>query len=333
MQLDSFHALIQTAKERADQHAELLRRNESLTRYVLIDPLLRELGWDTGNPDEVIAEYSAGRGRADYAFITDGKPVIMIEAKSLGSNLHDSGLTQGITYCVDTGTPYFAVTDGMKWEVYETFKPVQTDEKILIAFDLASMMPSEAVFKALVLWKRNIQSGILTTPQTPIVNTFPQVDVVPPRPPIIEEGEVPFITRDQLRALPEGDVALYPSHPSGVEFLVANNAWGFIRISRIPKYFALYISQPVYEVQYFAEIEGVLDPSKETLPTGLQNVEGTGHRDPGKKLITFKQGRMWKLADPITYGIPRRPGKAPQNLQFHQLSKLANAATLDDLRA
>ena len=30
--------------------SDRLHKSESLTRYVLIDPLLRELGWDTEKP-------------------------------------------------------------------------------------------------------------------------------------------------------------------------------------------------------------------------------------------------------------------------------------------
>ena len=78
MQLDNLHAFIQTIVELADRHAEALRKSERLTRYALIDPLLRGLGWDTGNPDEVRPEYSAGRGRVDYALMSSGEPVIMM---------------------------------------------------------------------------------------------------------------------------------------------------------------------------------------------------------------------------------------------------------------
>ena len=73
--LDSLHTLIETINKYAEQHSERFKRSEWLTRYALIDPLLRELGWDTANPDEVIPEYQAGRGRADYALINDAKPV------------------------------------------------------------------------------------------------------------------------------------------------------------------------------------------------------------------------------------------------------------------
>jgi len=75
-------------------------------------------------------------------------------------------------------------------------------------------------------------------------------------------------------------------------------------------------------------VEDVIDPADQDSP-----VVGTEHSSyqPGKKLITLKQGKLWKLADPIIFGEPRR-GKAPQGLQYHALSKLANAVSLDDLK-
>ena len=123
--------------------------------------------------------------------MSDGEPVIMIEAKSLGSNLHDSTLTQGLTYCVDTATPYFAVTDGMKLIIYDAFKRVQTEDKIIINFDLASMVPSEVVLKALVLWRRNLQSGSLATSHVPLVS--PQAVAAIPHTPLMSPQAVTVI--------------------------------------------------------------------------------------------------------------------------------------------
>ena len=56
-----------------EEHGSELRQSEALTfRYALIDPLLRELGWDTTDPALVIPEYQSGNGRADYALIVSG---------------------------------------------------------------------------------------------------------------------------------------------------------------------------------------------------------------------------------------------------------------------
>ena len=341
MQLDDLHELVQTLKDHSLTYADRLRRNEALTRYTLIDPFLRELGWDTGNPAQVIPEYQSGGVRADYALIHEGRPIIMIEAKSLGSNLHDTALIQGITYCVGEGTPYFAVTDGMIWEVYETFKQVPTEQKLLTRFDLASTPSTEAVLSSLVFWRLNVESRNLATAGYPIVvpPEEPPVVVQPPpqEPPVVVQrprhpADLPNISRNELKSMPAGEVGLYPSKPSGIDFLTANQAWGFVRISRVPRYFAIYISQPVFEVQFIGEVDRILDPTVDNIPD-LEHTEGTSRDRPGRKLITFKEGRLWRLTEPITYGIPNTPGKAPQNLQFHQLSKFVDSATLDDLRA
>lgn len=141
-----------------------------LLRYSLIDPLLRELGRDTGDPDQVQPEYRVGTGRAEYALLRDGSPVAMVEAKSLGTSLTDS---------------------------------------------------------ALALWRRNVVSDSIASAHVPS-----------------------------------------PSKPNGREFLKAHNAWGFPRIAQSPKYLALYISKPAYEIQYFGEIDRVIDPANEDSPVG-----------------------------------------------------------------
>ena len=128
MPLEGLLALVERLRERIDAHGAALRGSEALTRDALIDPLLRELGWDTSDPDMVVPEYSSGGGRADYALLSSGKPVMMVEAKSLGSPLQKA-VEQGIHYCLMQGTSYFSVTDGRRWEVYETHKPVPIEEK------------------------------------------------------------------------------------------------------------------------------------------------------------------------------------------------------------
>ena len=168
MPLESLLELIQTLSHRIDQHGPALRQSEALTRYALIDPLLRELGWDTANPARVIPEYRSGNGRADYALMNNGSPAMMLEAKSLGTPLQDTVLSQGINYCLMEGTGYFAVTDGRLWEIYETHKPVPIDEKRIVSFDLKDN-PTQVCLKALALWRHGIESGQVSVAQIPVV--------------------------------------------------------------------------------------------------------------------------------------------------------------------
>ena len=121
MPLDDLFTLIHELRERIDAHGDDLRKSEPLTRYALIDPLLRALGWNTADPALVVPEYKSGGGSADYALLGNGKPLMMVEAKRLGTLLGDV-VGQVIGYCLIQGTEHFAVSDGSRWEVYETRK-------------------------------------------------------------------------------------------------------------------------------------------------------------------------------------------------------------------
>ena len=106
--------LIQQLRERAKEHEDLLRANESLVQHVLIDPLLRGLGWDTEDPHHMVPVQTipvgGSKGRPDYTLFQDGKRVLFIGAKALGRS---EDLDQHISYCVSQGVPYFAATDGV----------------------------------------------------------------------------------------------------------------------------------------------------------------------------------------------------------------------------
>ena len=169
MPLESLHALVETLRQRIERHRSALSGSEWLTRYTIIDPLLRELGWDTEDPELVIPEYSSGGGRADYALLSNGRPAVMVEAKKLGESLSLSVISQVLNYCLIEGTAHFAITDGRRWEIYETHKPVPISEKQVASFDLLDASPSDVCLKALALWHQNIASGKVGTAHTPVV--------------------------------------------------------------------------------------------------------------------------------------------------------------------
>ena len=164
--------LLVRLRERIQLHSDVLRQSEMLTRYVLVDPLLRELGWDTEDPEQVRPEYRSGPGSADYALFSNGKHQVMVEEKKLDTPLQD-GLSQGINYSVQHGTPYFVVTDGRRWEIYETHKTVPIDDKRIVAFDLVAHNPAEVVLSSLSLWRPNIETGNVNKPLHPLVEQSP----------------------------------------------------------------------------------------------------------------------------------------------------------------
>ena len=190
MPLDSLHVLVKTLKERIATHGPALRASEALTRYALIDPLLRELGWDTANPSLVIPEYQSGNGRADYALLgNDGNPAMMVEAKSLGSSLRDAALSQGIQYCLEKGTKHFALTDGSIWEIYETHRPVPIEEKRVIEIDLSRQPTTQVCLQALALWRPSLEEGSADAGLAPLIQPKVRSDALEPTTPVQDEHE------------------------------------------------------------------------------------------------------------------------------------------------
>lgn len=160
MPRESLLQLIETLRERIEAHGAVLSDGEMPTRYALVDPLLRELGWNTSDPTMVIPEYRAGAGTPDYALFADGRLRLVVEAKKLWAPLGDPVLSQVTKYSQRSGSTYFAATNGAHWKVYRT-----SSRKLLAEFTIGKWQaglwarntpPSETVEecrKAIPLWR------------------------------------------------------------------------------------------------------------------------------------------------------------------------------------
>lgn len=174
MWLDDLTELVGTLKERIEKHGDVLSKNETATRYALIDPLLTALGWDLQDPGQVRTEYNPDgerRRRSDYTMFTGGdkrKSQLVIEAKKLGTRISGEIVKQTIGYCIDEGIPYFVVTNGGDWEIYPTFGEghIPIKEKRIVDFSLTD--PAQTtVMKMLWLWRGNFES------ESPIMSVVP----------------------------------------------------------------------------------------------------------------------------------------------------------------
>ncbi len=112
-------------KESANEYKTTLSKNEAATRAVLIDPILRALGWNTANTHMVEFEKSFEQVRADYALNDfNGDTRIIIEAKALDTNLNQKNLLFGIVnYVYRFQLEDIFLTDGLIWEHFEEFNP------------------------------------------------------------------------------------------------------------------------------------------------------------------------------------------------------------------
>ena len=223
MPLEKLLLLVETLKARIEKHGDALKGSEALTRYTLIDPLLRALGWDTADPSLVIPEFKSGKGWADYALLEgDGKPAMMIEAKSLGTPLHDEARTKGITYCIALGTKYFALTDGNRWEIYETYRAVPIDEKLIVEFNVTTQLAAEVCLQALALWRPSLEAGRAVPGYPPLIQPEPTLShATEPRTVPAETASVISIEKDWQ---PLSKIQPPKGAPSPVEILFPDNS-------------------------------------------------------------------------------------------------------------
>ncbi len=125
------------------------RSLEWQTRYYLVDPLLRALGWDTDCPREVRVEWPVpGGGRADYAlFAPSGSndpehlyvPKALIEVKRRRSNLLVEAKPQVTGYVIrwPNMAGLAVITDGMTWHFYHAEGGRLTNRDPVAALDLS----------------------------------------------------------------------------------------------------------------------------------------------------------------------------------------------------
>ena len=111
------------------RYHENLKRNEIQTRASLIDPMLRVIGWDVSNPDEVVQETGRGAGVADYALKdrNTGMPLLLLESKSLNTDL-GKAREQVAQYCYGEAVRSAIITDGDDWVLLDIDGDVFDDE-------------------------------------------------------------------------------------------------------------------------------------------------------------------------------------------------------------
>ena len=107
--------------------------NEQNTKTALIDPILRALGWDVGDLEQVEQEYKR-RPRdkpVDYALLVMRTPRLFVEAKALGQDVSDrKWANQIMGYASVAGVEWVVITNGEEYRIYNACAPVPIEEKL-----------------------------------------------------------------------------------------------------------------------------------------------------------------------------------------------------------
>jgi hypothetical protein len=110
--------------------------NEQNTKAALITPILRALGWDLEDVDEVCHEYRrlSADNPVDYALLILRTPRLFVEAKPLDANLDDRHWAdQILVYAMHAGVEWVVLTNGDEYRIYNSHALVPFEQKLFRA--------------------------------------------------------------------------------------------------------------------------------------------------------------------------------------------------------
>ena len=131
--MPNLHQVLAQVRKRIDQNRGKRSMNEQNTKATLVEPVLRALGWDTEDVEEVAREYKRKRADkpVDYALLELRTPRLFVEAKALGMHLDDrKWASQIMGYASVAGVEWIVLTDGDEYRIYNSHATVAVEEKI-----------------------------------------------------------------------------------------------------------------------------------------------------------------------------------------------------------
>lgn len=123
------------------------RISEQDTKGSMIEPILASLGWDTSDLEEVRREYKHNPKDlpVDYAFLSQGKPIMFVEAKAIGHGIDEhKWMSQIVNYANSAGVEICVLTNGDEYRVFNTHAKVPVEEKQIARISLVDDDPQKA---------------------------------------------------------------------------------------------------------------------------------------------------------------------------------------------
>ena len=151
--------------------------DEAAIKATAIEPILRELGWDVTDPDEVRREYSVGSRSVDYALFCDDTLRVFIEAKRGGESL-ERHQEQLVRYAFDEGVEIAILTNGATWWFFLPIRAVSWERRKVATLELNQQDSTEIAQRFIdLLSKENVCSGraIQNAEKHQILEALPEV--------------------------------------------------------------------------------------------------------------------------------------------------------------
>ncbi len=146
--------------EKLKKYRSLYEQNEQAVRDQIVNPILKTLGWNPENPEEVQPDSSTEEGIPDYTLIKDGKKILFIEAKRLSVDIEQREIIRQLArYCFSEGTKYGILTNGGVWILMRSFEEgTPLSERIVWKVDLEDEELTSVIRRLTTISKTNIEN-------------------------------------------------------------------------------------------------------------------------------------------------------------------------------
>lgn len=150
---------IARVRTRIEKHGQSRSMNEQSTKSALIEPILRALGWDVEDVDEVVHEYRRKQqdNPVDFAMMVVRVPRLFLEAKALRRSLDDpKWIKQALGYASVAGVQWVVLSNGDEYRIYNSHAVVPIEKKLFRKFRLTEPDPEIPKILSLIS-KRELQ--------------------------------------------------------------------------------------------------------------------------------------------------------------------------------
>jgi len=170
--MNNLNEVLAPIVEKIKKFHSLYEQNEMAVRDQIVNPILRNLGWDPENPEEVQPNVSTEEGMPDYSLIKNGKKILFVEAKKLSVDIEQKEVIRQLAkYSFIEGTKYGVLTNGSIWVLIRSFEEGTTlTERIVWKTDLENEELPAIIRKIMTISKTGIEHIEVLVKKTQILD-------------------------------------------------------------------------------------------------------------------------------------------------------------------
>jgi predicted type IV restriction endonuclease len=179
--MNNYSEVLAPLVEKIKKFRDFYKQNEMANKDVIIktairdyiiNPILKDLGWDPENPEEVQPNVFTKGDVPGYVLLKNGEKILFIEVKSLNDDIKQKEAFQQLAnYSSNKGVKYSVLTNGLIWILIRTFEEGTTSRgQIIWEADLENEELLAAYRKIVTLSKTNIENIEVLTRKAQILD-------------------------------------------------------------------------------------------------------------------------------------------------------------------